>query len=217
MRAIATLAANRAARRFLSRQGLCKDQRGIAAVEFALISIPLMTMLMGAFDIGLTLYTKSVLQGALHAAARDSSLELGTAQDFRDDVDEHIRAQIMPLGVAEEEITISRRFYRSFTDADAATPEAFTDNNGSGVCDDGEPFSDDNRNGDWDEDGASEGQGGALDNVILTVTVERDRLFPLHVFVGGPERITFSGTTVLSNQPYGEQNAAPGAIQGQCL
>ena len=59
--------------RFLRR--LVSDQHGATAVEFALIALPLATLLMGGFDLGHQAYIRSVMQGALTDAARRASVQ----------------------------------------------------------------------------------------------------------------------------------------------
>jgi len=81
----------------------------------------------------------------------------------------------------------------------------FTDTNGNGECDAGEPYEDVNRNNVWDRDGANAGQGGAKDATLYTVTMSYPRFFPVYKLVGGSDTTRISASTVLRNQPYGEQ------------
>ena len=59
----------------------------------------------------------------------------------------------------------------------------------------------------WDVDPGTEGQGGANDITVYTMTVSYPRLFPLTRFMGLPTRQEISASTQLKNQPYGSQAA----------
>jgi Flp pilus assembly protein TadG len=195
---------------------------GAALTEFGLIAPALLTLLFGAFDIGHTLYMKTVLEGAVQKAARDASLESAAGNDasVRTAIDNAVRDQILPLN-SNAVITFDRRFYRTFTDAAAAQEEDFTDSASgtyaNGICDNGETFEDINNNGVWDADGGdSINRAGARDNVVYTVNVEYPRLFPLHAFLDVPDKTSLSASTVLANQPYGDQDSYDAPTTGTC-
>jgi hypothetical protein len=173
-------------------------------------------LLMGAFDVGHTLYTRAILEGAIQRAGRDSGLETGTAAAIQTTIDNRVKNQLNKLGIPDANITISRRFYRSFTQAQAAFAEPFTDTNNNGRCDNGEPYEDRNRNNTRDGDGADAGQGGAQDTVVYTVALNYDRMFPLDGLLGLPERVQMEGSTVMNNQPYGDQGSYGAMIVRNC-
>jgi len=185
------------------------DERGATLIEFAFVAPTFCLMLVGAFDIGHTLYMRSILQGVVQKAARDSALENGpTSQNT---IDTRVRDSVHSLN-RNANVTITRRFYRSFSEAEAAQAEAFTDTNGNGTCDASEPYEDVNNNNVWDEDGADDGQGGAKDSVVYTVNVTYERIMPLSKIIPHySDQVNVEAATVLSNQPYGDQNqyAAP--------
>jgi hypothetical protein len=163
-------------------------------------------MLLGAFDMAHTLYTRSILEGTLHKAARDASLEAGTQAQVRAVIDQKVRDQVTPL-VGDADIAFSRRFYRTFSDAAAARAETWTDSDANGTCDNGEPYDDENHNQVWDPDGGNDGQGGARDATLYTVRVSYPRFFPIYNFIGGSNTVRLSSSTVLRNQPYGDQGS----------
>ncbi|MEQ1550533.1 TadE family protein [Sphingorhabdus sp.] len=184
------------------------DQDGVSVTEFGLIAPALFTMLLGTMDVGHTLYMRTVIDGAIQEVARDSSLEDGGILAKQQAIDARIKRQIRNLNKSinpASDIVIKRRYYRNFTGAFNADEEDYTDTNDNGVCDNGEPYIDANLNESWDSDGGDEGQGGAKDVSIVTVTVTYDRLFPVAGLIGLPEQITISANTVLANQPYAEQ------------
>lgn len=186
---------------------LQSDQHGIAAVEFALIAPVLMTLMLGIMDIGHTLYVQTLLQGSVQKAARDSSLQTGTLSSNQATIDTKVTDQVKQLN-KNAVVTISRRSYYTYTEASAATPEDFTDTPSApdNVCNNNEPYVDLNDNGTWDADGAVDGQGGARDKAVYTVTMAYPRLLPIHKLVPGMSaNIAVTASTVLANQPYGEQ------------
>lgn len=187
---------------------LVSDTCGTAAMEFALICPVFAMLIMGSLDIGHTLYMTSVLQGALQKAARDSTLETGSATGTQTTIDNAVKSQALRLA-NNATVTFSRRYYKSFSKASAAQKESFTDStsgpNANGVCNAGEPYVDANNNNVWDADGGDSGQGGARDVTIYKVTVTYPHMFPLYKMIGGSSNATVEAKTVLANQPYGAQ------------
>lgn len=177
---------------------LRRDAGGATIVEFALLAPVLVMTLLGLFDIGYNTYTSSVLQGAITKAARGSTIEGAspTALDAR--VEATVR-DIAPNAT----IVFERTAYTNF--ADVGAPEDFTDLNGDGMCNDGEPFEDANGNGNWDLDRGRAGGGGARDAVLYTVKVSYPRAFPIGKFVGVSNTHETQSSTVLRNQPWGDQ------------
>lgn len=202
-------------RRFSLRRfapgALRRDESGATIVEFAMVAPVLGLVLLGAFDVAHTLYTRAALQGVVQKTARDSTLESGSDATVQSALDEKVRAQAKALA-NNATITITRRFYRTFSDAAAARAETWTDTNSNGTCDAGEPYEDANRNNTWDRDGGNAGQGGAKDATLYTVTASYPRIFPLYNLVGGSRTTTITASTVLRNQPYGDQGSY-GAMQ----
>ncbi|MBJ7441746.1 pilus assembly protein [Sphingobium sp. AR-3-1] len=201
----------------LRRSGcrLIKDQAGATIVEFGLISTVLVTTLLGFMDLGHSLYVQSVLQGTVQKSARDATLESGKVDVQQQLLDAAVRERVQLLA-ANSTVTFSRRYFRDFTKAAQATAEAFQDINANGLCDNDEPFQDNNRNTVWDRDGGDDGQGGAKDDVVYTVNMTYPRLLPIAKLVGLPENVTVEARTVLENQPFGEQGAYGSPIVGHC-
>ncbi len=186
-------------------RSLAGDTRGATLVEFAML-IPVMGLLLiGTLDIGHGLYLRSVLQGELQRSARVSGLETGSYAANQTAIDTRIRNQMKRLGKSST-VTITREAYRSFSKAATPTAEPFTDLNTNTLCDNGEPYVDENGNSVRDLNGVKAGQGGAKDSVVLTVSVSYRRLFPLHNFIDVPATLNVVGKTVMNNQPYGEQS-----------
>ncbi len=191
------------------------DRSGATLIEFAIVAPVLCLMLMGAFDVAHSLYLRTVTEGVMQKAGRDSSLETSSAKATQDALDEKVKAQISAL-VKSAEIDTERRFYRSFAEAKAAKPETFNDTDTNGRCNDGEAYEDANGNNMWDDDGGNAGQGGAKDAVFYTVTVRYDALFPLWRMIGGSQERTVTASTILRNQPYNEQGSYAAPVWKNC-
>lgn len=183
---------------------LC-DKRGVTAVEFGLIAPVFVMGLLGCFDLAHNMYTESMLQGAIQKTARDSTIEGASSSEAA--LDARVASAVRAV-TPNATMQFDRRAYSSFSDV--AKPEDFTDVDNDGVCNNGEPYEDANRNGAWDADRGSEGFGGARDAVLYTVTVTFQRAFPVAGMLGQSENMTVKTSTVLRNQPYGlQQNGAP--------
>ena len=185
-------------------RGLACETRGAAALEFALVAPALLLTIMGIFDLGYNIYTATMVQGAIQHAARDSTIE--GADRRLSQIDATVSRAVHHV-VPGATIAISRRAYADFTDV--SRPEDFTDTDGNGLCDNGEPFEDANRNGTWDDDRGTAGSGGARDAVLYTVNVTYARGFPMASLIGLPDTVTTAAATVLRNQPYKLQDNKP--------
>jgi Flp pilus assembly pilin Flp len=188
---------------------VARDRSGVTAVEFALIAPVFLIGLLGVFDLGHNMYTAALLQGAIQKAARDSTIE--TAESAAPDIDARVSRIVRDIA-PHATLTFSRKSYTNFSDV--RRPEDFTDVDGDGVCDDGEPFEDANGNGAWDADRGKMGMGGARDAVLYEVAVTYPRAFPIARLTGQKNTMTIEAKTVLRNQPYALQGGRPPA--GKC-
>ncbi|MDB5705696.1 MAG: hypothetical protein JWN66_2812 [Sphingomonas bacterium] len=201
--------------RMLSQNRLVGDTKGATIIEFAIVAPVLGLLLLGGFDTAHSLYVRAALQGIVQKTARDSALETGVASAQQTILDNKVKAGVM--GIANTAtITITRRYYRTFSDAAAAQAEAWTDTNHNGTCDNNEPYQDDNNNSTWDADGGNNGQGGAKDRTLYTVTMTYPRFFPLYKLIGGSTTTRISASTVLENQPYSDQGSYAASTVRHC-
>lgn len=185
-----------------------KDDAGAALVEFALVAPVLILLIMGILDIGHRIYATAILQGSVQKAARDATLDDGSANASA--IDNRVKTLMLPVLEAEptSNFDFQRQNYSNFSDV--SQPEDFTDTNNDGECNNGEPYDDANGNGSWDEDRGMTGQGNAKDAVLYTVRVTYPRLFPMAGLIGLPQDEVIQASTVLRNQPFGEQSARGG-------
>lgn len=180
---------------------LAADARGAAAIEFALIAPALLAVLLGLMDLSYNLYTNTLLEGAIHKAGRDATIEGVEARSAA--IDARVRDIVEDI-VPNADIRFSRKAYADFSDV--GRPEDYTDTNGDGICNNDEPFEDANGNDSWDSDRGSDSAGGARDAVLYTVTVTYPRVFPLMKLIGLDDTVNARSRTVLRNQPYGDQS-----------
>jgi Flp pilus assembly protein TadG len=188
--------------------GLLDDPRGVAATEFALIAPVFLIALMGVFDLGHMMFTNALLEGAIQKAARNSTIQGATPAQ----IDARL-VDVVDDIVPGAQIQFSRSAYSNFSDV--SQPEDYTDVDGDGACNNGEPFEDANGNGQWDSDRGRSGIGGARDAVLYKVTVSYLRVFPFASLVGASQNITTSAVTIVRNQPYNAQTQT--LVTGNCL
>lgn len=187
---------------------LKRDERGATVMEFGLMITVFMTLLLGLFDLGQMAYANAILKGAVQDAARSSSLE--TANTAAADLEVRNAVRVVAI---DAEVTSTRVSYFDFEDVER--PESWNDEDGDGFCNSGEAYTDENRNGQWDEDIGAAGNGGAGDVVIYTVKIEYDPLFPNPFIPGGTEKRELSASSVKKNQPFADQ-ANYGSDAGVC-
>jgi len=188
-------------------RALARDERGSTLLEFGLIAPTFLILLLGCANLGQMLYGKVLLNGAIEAAARSSSTENRdtTAADTM------VRKIVGPI-LPGASYTISRFSYYDYTDV--GRMEKFTDGNGNGTCDNGEPYIDENGTGGWDNVRRS-GQGGADDVVVYKVVTQYSPLFKIPLMPGQWQQITLTSQTVKKNQPFASQ-ANYSTLTGNC-
>jgi Flp pilus assembly protein TadG len=181
---------------------LRRDSRGISTVEFAILAPVMLIMLMGFFDLAHTAYTRSVLQGAMQQAGRNSTLESGLSSTAT--IDDYVKNQVKKVAGQHAVFTPDRKSYTDF--ASVGKAERFVDKSPyNNKYDAGECYEDVNGNGQWDSDLGKSGQGGADDAVLYTMTVTYKRMFPMAKILGWSADNVVTASTVLRNQPYGDQ------------
>lgn len=195
-------------RQMQERANLRKDQRGATMVEFAVLAPVFLAMLMAAFNLGQMSYGQALLNGAVQESARLSATEVADP----DATDQNVRAIVSRI-LPNAEFDFDRRSYFDLSDIGRA--ESFNDDNDDGACNDGESFTDENGNGEWDTDVGTEGNGGASDAVVYTVTVTYEPLMPIPFAPDSWGNTTLRAVAVRKNQPFADQQELP-ATAGVC-
>lgn len=186
--------------------GLRRDTRGASAVEFALTAPILFVVISGTLDMAQGYYVNTVLQGAVNAAARKSSLQTGPSESSKLD---GLVTTMVKYAMPKAAVTFTRKNYAEFS-AVGRPEEISVDANKNGALDPGDCFVDMNDNALWDDDMGKTGLGGANDVVVYIVAVNYKRMFGFGSYLGLPINQTIRATTLLKNQPYATQSTRTG-------
>lgn len=197
---------------FSTLHKLVRDHRGIAAVEFGIIVVPLMIVLLGALDLGYQSYVRAQLQGVLNDVARTATVENPdfsgyTGASIEDRIENAIEERVNNIA-RNASYTIEQSSFYEFSGVGNAE-KLLSDYNGNGSYDTGDCFEDINRNGAFDLDAGDSGQGGADDVVYYEVTITMPRLVPVASLIGVPENYTITARTAVRNQPFADQAVPP--------
>ncbi|MEO1170178.1 MAG: TadE/TadG family type IV pilus assembly protein [Pseudomonadota bacterium] len=184
----------------------------MAATEFGLLVVPLMIVLLGAFDLGYQSYVRAQLQGVLNDVARTAVVEnpdfsgfSGTSTEER--IENAIEERVNDIA-RNATYTIEQTSFYEFSGVGNAE-KLLTDNNGNGEYDTGDCFEDINSNGTFDTDAGASGQGGADDVVFYEVTISMPRIVPMTDLIGMPANYTINARAAVRNQPYDDQAVPP--------
>lgn len=181
---------------------LLRDDRGATLTEFAFVGPVLILMVMGIFDMAHTQYTSALVNGAMQKAGRDLTLEgAGSTEAV---VDQRVKDQVSAVVPSTATVTLEKLSHFDFSDVGEA--EEFNDDNGDGICNNGEVYVDVNENGQWDANQGEQGIGGARDVVLYTAVVRYPRLFPMYGLAGLDQDVTVRSSTVMRNQPFDQQD-----------
>jgi hypothetical protein len=192
----------------LRHPALANSIDGAVLIEFAIVAPVFLLMVIGMLDLGQMAYAKSVLEGAVQKAARDSALETSSTLQA-DNAVKAIVGPVLPGAV----FTTTRESYFDFIDIDR--PERWNDANNNGTCDNNESYVDENSNGSWNEDIGVDGNGGASDVIVYTVNVDYTPVFKIPFMPDRWGERTLSASVVRKNQPFALQQAY-GSTAGIC-
>lgn len=184
--------------------GLTRDTSGATIVEFAFVLPVLCMLLVGTLELGYRAYAESVVQGALHEAARMATVG-GVTQT---QIDARVRARLAHFA-NQGTVEIVARNYQEYSDVKSGEP----------LTTDAAPFNEVNRgdcwrdyvvNGRHDTDFAGRaGLGGAEDVVRYEVTLAYPRILPVASLFGWSSNATIRMNTMLRNQPYAGRTMVP--------
>lgn len=178
-----------------------RDCHGAAAVEFALVSMFLVVSLMGIMELGMIYFVSSNMEGAVRDAARYGTTGQTPAAESRAQyiVDIANNRTLGLLSLTTSNVTT--KVYGTF--AQVGQPEQFTDRNGNGKYDPGEPFTDTNGNGVWDADQGISSTGSAGQIVVYTISYDWPLMFGyMFQFFGGKPTLHLSASDAIRNEPY---------------
>lgn len=189
-------------KKWLGCSGFVDDQRGVTAVEFALVAPVLFLFIFGIIEFSQIMFTKSVMEGSTNITSRLGKTGYVESGKSREDM---LRALLVERtsGILDpEKIEIQTLVYDSFKDIGKAEP--FTDSNGNGQWDIGEAFVDVNGDGVWNSDLGKAGLGGAGDIVVYKVAYNWPIQTPvMNEFLGDVHgNLPLRVSVVVRNEPY---------------
>jgi len=189
-------------RRAITLRPLYGDERGATIVEFALILPVMSVLLLGVIDLGYRSYVTSIIQGALHEAARMETIGKRTT----DQTETHIESSLREFSNGAT-ITTTTRSYSDFNGV--RTPETITNDTAPfGTYNAGDCYEDFNNNSSYDLDRGRGGLGGAEDVVYFEVEMTYPHIVPIGSFLGNgwSDDVVITQNTLLRNQPYAGRN-----------
>ena len=190
----------------LARPAICDDDRGSTIIEFALVLVPLLTLIGGAWEMGRQVYVSSVVQGVVVQAARKTALESATSSA----VTTFVRAQLADFADPSA-ITLTMTNFRKFTGVNKAE---VIDNDSTttgtiGTLDIGECYIDVNNNSTRDLLQGDSGIGAADDAMRVSISVRAKRLTPIGEWIGYGQTYNIERTTFIQVEPFAGTVAPP--------
>jgi Flp pilus assembly protein TadG len=175
---------------------LRNDRRGVAAIEFAILAIPLFIVIMSGIEFGFMMLTKARLSGTLQQAARMATTgDDETNGPNGEKIDAMVKADLTVTKDAT--VNVTKSYYDSFDQVRKAE-EKNSASTTPPYC-----WIDVNANRIWDKDPSRDGIGGANDIVNYKITVKYPALFPLVTnTVTGDPIVEISGQAALQNEPF---------------
>ncbi|NTS66691.1 pilus assembly protein [Sphingomonas sp. HHU CXW] len=185
---------------------LASAERGVSALEFALVAPLFLFIVVGGLELGYTSYVKAMLEGEMQRVGRSRTMETASSDEQRAFLQKRVVDAVHTLA-PNAEVTFSRKVYRDYTGA-MTGKEPFKDANGNGICDAKEVYEDLNNNGVWGDAGIEGSDGGARDIVVFTASIDYERLLSANL-LGWTRSAKLQAKTALRNQPFDQQATRP--------
>jgi hypothetical protein len=183
---------------------------GAAALEFALAAPLVFTITIGTIEMGLVMFTWTLMEGSVREASRFGIT--GTMPESGRSRLEEIRNIVEDLSVGMidmEKAEIDVRAYPTFEDV--GKPEPIAENGTpNGTLEPGESYSDCNGNGQWDSDrGRDADAGGSGDVVVYRIAYDYPLITPvLTDIIGTDGKLPLTATVIARNEPWDANSIA---------
>lgn len=165
------------------RPGCWRDQRGVSALEFAMLFPLLLLLILGTVEIAFVMMIDASLELAVRDASRYGMISPATAAETRDQRIRDIVENWLGRWLSDpQDIAIDVRTYAAFDNI--GEPEPFADDNGNGTWDAGEDYQDLNDDGVWNADMGTAGAGGREEIVLYDVSFTRPTVTGILTMVG---------------------------------
>ncbi len=180
---------------------------GSTVLEFAFVAPVLILLLFGTMEVGMIFFADSLLEGGLREASRfgltGAPPPSGTREDYIVQVVNQNGAGVVEIDASN----ITTLVYPNFTSV--GEPEPYTDTNGNGSHDSGEPFTDINCNTVWDPDMGKSGLGHGGEVVLYTVSYELQLMTGLLApMMGKDGKFPLAASVVVRNEPFDDGDPA---------
>lgn len=186
------------------------DDKGVAAIEFAMVAPLLMLLTFGVIEMGMIMTTMVSLEGGLKEASRYGIT--GQSPDDQSRI-EKIREVLAhhTIGLVDmDEAVFEMKVFPSFSNVGQMEP--YSDSNGNGQHDDGETWSDICPDETWGSMGCS-GAGAGGEVVSYTVTVPWHIMTPFAgELIAKDGMLPLAASIVVRNEPnlYGSGGSGGG-------
>jgi len=180
---------------------LQREERGVTAIEFAVVAPVLSLLLLGIIEFALIMVVYNTMEGATAISSRlGKTGYVGSTLTRQQTI---LNAIIDRTGslIDTSKLTVTSKFYKQYDQIN--DPEPFIDANGNSSYDAGETYTDINGNAQWDSDMGSSGYGSAGDVVVYKVSYPWPLATPIMSNLIGLNGIyTITTHAVVKNEPY---------------
>ncbi len=164
-------------------------------MEFALVAPVVIFFIVGIIEVVTAMAVGTFLEGGLREASRFGVTTNSNGRQTR--IAQIIADHSYGL-VNQNNINLDTRVYGRFSQIG---DEQYTDNNGNGQYDPGEPFVDRNGDGAWNADGGTPGLGDSNQIVVYRISYDWPWITGLMEPVMGPT-LRLSSAIAVRNEPY---------------
>lgn len=190
---------------------LAGDERGVAALEFAMAFPVVLLLILAAIEFGYVLFANSVLEGAVREASRRGSTGYAPCDMTREEYIQALVDREMLSFSDKDKRTITQTVYNNFNDIEG---EPFADTNGNGYYDTNEPFSDVNGNAVYDRNLGAAGLGNSGAIVVYDIEYQLKGLSGWFAKQIGSERaFTIGARATVRNEPAAMDGTFGGTVE----
>jgi len=189
-------------RKFLGR--LKTNRTGSALVELAVVLPVISLATIGTLEIGMTMLSTTMLEGAISAASRAGMTGYTTVGLTREAyINDLLRQRTFGM-INLQHLVITQKVYDNF--GNVGLPEPYTDTDGDGIYTPGvDSYTDMNCNNQWDAEVGTSGVGGPGQVVLYQVVYDANFMtgYFSRMIGDADGKIRLTASTVIQNEPYG--------------
>ena len=179
---------------------LRRCERGVTALEFALLAPVLLLILLGILEFALIMLVTNIMESATSISSRLGKTGFAEAGLSREQTIINAIGDRAGVLLDADQLVITSKYYEQFDQIGDAEP--WNDSNHNGTPDAGE-YSDINGNGQYDADMGLAGYGNADDIVVYRISYPWLLATPLlSTLVGQNGVFTITTHAVVKNEPY---------------